>query len=496
MLAAAVAAMAAFALIPVGYVVISSAQTGAARLAQLLLRPRVAELTVNTVLLVVLGIGAALVIGIGGAWLVERTVMPLRRVFAVALAAPLAVPAFVMSYGWATVAPGLDGLGGAVLISACAYSPLVYLPAVAALRGLDPALEESARSLGLGPWRVFLRVVLPQLRLAALGGGLVVGLHLLAEYGAFAFLQFDTFTTAIMVAYQSNFGGANAAALGIVLTGLCLVLVLAETRMRGGARLSRTAANRPATRAALGPWAVPAVIGLLAFICAALIVPLSSVLRWGLRTDAGDWAAVTPAAVQTVLLAVGAALACAAVALPVAWLAVRHRRRLSMMLEGGFYLAGSLPAIIVALALVGVALQAAPGLYQTAATAIAAYVILFLPRILVPLRAGLAQIPPEWEEAARSLGTPPMLARLRVTAPLLAPAVASGAALVALGAANELTATLLLAPIGTETIATGFWSAASAIDYIAAAPYALTLIVISVPAVHLMFTEATSRGSA
>jgi iron(III) transport system permease protein len=187
---------------------------------------------------------------------------------------------------------------------------------------------------------------------------------------------------------------------------------------------------------------------------------------------------------------------CTLVALPVAWLAVRHRGRVSGTLEGAFYLAGSFPAIIVALALVGVTLKAAPALYQTAATVVVAYAILFLPRILVPLRAGLAQISPAWEEAARSLGAPPWRARLRITAPLLAPAAASGAALVALGASNELTATLLLAPIGTETVATGFWSAASAIDYVGAAPYALTLIALSIPAVHLMFSEATSRGGA
>jgi iron(III) transport system permease protein len=289
MLALGVGIAAACALIPVGYVVVSSVQTGAPRLLELLLRPRVAELTVNTVLLVVLGVTATLVVGIGGAWLVERTELPLRRVFAIALAAPLAIPAFVTSYGWASVAPSLGGIGGAVLIAACAYSPLVYLPAVAALRGLDPALEETARSLGLGPWRVFTRVVLPQLRIAAIGGGLVVGLHLLAEYGAFAFLEFDTFTTAIMNAYRANFGGANAAALGVVLAGLCLLLVVGEGRMRGTGRLSRSAASRPAGRAALGGWTVPAVVALLGIVGASVFVPMASVLRWTMRTEAADW---------------------------------------------------------------------------------------------------------------------------------------------------------------------------------------------------------------
>ena len=86
-----------------------------------------------------------------------------------------------------------------------------------------------------------------------------------------------------------------------------------------------------------------------------------------------------------------------------------------------------------------------------------------------------------------------MAARLRVTLPRLIPAMAAGAALVALGAANELTATLLLAPNGTRTLSTQFWSAASAIDYPSAAPYAVLLILLSVPAVALMFGHARKR---
>jgi iron(III) transport system permease protein len=116
-------------------------------------------------------------------------------------------------------------------------------------------------------------------------------------------------------------------------------------------------------------------------------------------------------------------------------------------------------------------------------------VVIFLPRALVSLRAGIAQVPESLEEAARSLGSSPVAARLRVTGPLLAPAIAAGGALVALGAANELTATLLLAPTGTRTLATQFWSAASSIDYTGAAPYALLLILLSIPAVVLMFTQ-------
>jgi iron(III) transport system permease protein len=495
-LTALVCVLAAVMLVPIAYVVSVVIDVGWSMLEPLIFRPRVGELLVNTVLLVAFGVPATVLLGVGGAWLVERTALPGRRFWAVLLVAPLAIPAFVSSYGWASAVPSINGLSGGLLVAVLAYYPLVYLPAMAAIRGLDPAWEESARSLGLGPWAVFGRVVLPQLRLAILGGGLIVALHLLAEYGAFAFIRFDTFTTAIVVQYQSTFAGPAASALGVVLATLCLTLLVAEASARGRARYARvgSGAAAPAVPMQLG-WATPLVLlALTALGVAAVGVPLWSVLRW--VGSGASWIQhdVASALAQTVLLAGGGALAAVIVALPMAWLTGRHPGRLSRTLEGSSYVASSLPAIIVALALVTVTLRAVPSLYQTAFTVVLAYVMIFLPRALVPLRSGIAQAPAILEEAARSLGHRPLVARLRVTLPLLAPSIAASAALVALGAANELTATLLLAPTGTRTLATQFWSSASAVDYSAAAPYGLLLILLSVPAVALMFLQCRRRA--
>ncbi|MET0853084.1 MAG: iron ABC transporter permease [Microterricola sp.] len=491
------ALFAAAALIPVGYVIQAAFAMGWEQFAELVFRPRVGELLTNTVLLVVLGVPCAVVLGVGGAWLVERTSLPARRVFAVLLVVPLTIPAFVASYGWASAIPSIHGLGGGLLVATLAYYPLVYLPALAALRGLDPALEESARSLGMNGWRVFSRVVLPQLRLAILGGGLVVALHLLAEYGAFAFLRFETFTTAIVVAYQATFAGPNAAALGVVLATLCFVVLVIEATARGRLRYARVGSGtpQPASRVELGRVTPLVIAALVVLIGAAVVVPLANVARWLFATDASDWQPLLNATWQTIALSVGGAVAALIVALPIAWIAARYPGRTARALEGAYYVASSLPAIIVALALVTFTLRVLPAMYQTVFTVMAAYVIIFLPRALVSIRAGIAQVPENLEEVARSLGVSPFRAKLRVTVPLLLPSLAAGAALVALGAANELTATLLLAPTGTRTVATGFWAAASAIDYAAAAPYAITLVLLSIPAVVLMFAQVKARRS-
>jgi iron(III) transport system permease protein len=78
-------------------------------------------------------------------------------------------------------------------------------------------------------------VVLPQLKLAICGGALLVALHLLAEYGLYAMIRFDTFTTAIYDQFQSTFSGPAANMLAGVLALCCLAFLLLESITRGSA---------------------------------------------------------------------------------------------------------------------------------------------------------------------------------------------------------------------------------------------------------------------
>ena len=57
--------------------------------------------------------------------------------------------------------------------------------------------------------------------------------------------------------------------------------------------------------------------------------------------------------------------------------------------------------------------------------------------------------------------------------------------------ATELTATLLLAPTGTRTLSMRFWSLSSELDYAAAAPYALVLVVLAIPVTLVLFRQST-----
>jgi iron(III) transport system permease protein len=177
-------------------------------------------------------------------------------------------------------------------------------------------------------------------------------------------------------------------------------------------------------------------------------------------------------------------------AIPVAWLSIRKPGTFQRILELCNYIVGSLPGVVVALAVVTVTVRIAMPLYQTVVTVLLAYSLLFLPRALVSLRTGFSQAPVELEQVARALGRPPARAILEITVRLAAPGAAAGIALVFLGITNELTATLMLAPNGTQTLATAFWTYSSEIDYAAAAPYALIMVLLSLPMTWLLYIQS------
>lgn len=482
-------------LLPLGFVIGIAIDTGWSTVKALVFRPRVGELLINTVLLVVFTLPLCAMIGVALAWLTERTALPGRRMWSLLAIAPLAVPAFVQSYAWISLVPTMHGLTAGVFISVIAYFPFVYLPAAAVLRRLDPGLEDAAASLGDTPATVFFRVVLPQLKLALWGGSLLIALHLLAEYGLYAMIRFDTFTTAIFDQFQSTFNGPAANMLAGVLALCCLGLLLIEATSRGYHRYARVGSG---TARRYLPHSMSRSITLLCLLLPIVIttlslgVPFMVLTRWLYLGGVGVWlnSELFPALKQTLALALSGAVIITLCAVPMAWLSVRYPRRLHRIMEGCNYVTSSLPGIVVALALVTITIRIARPLYQTEFTVLLAYLLMFTPRALISLRAGIAQAPVELENVARSLGRTPTQAIWSTTLRLAAPGAAAGAALVFLAISNELTATLLLAPNGTRTLATGFWALTSEIDYVTASPYAFLMVALSLPLTWLLYSQS------
>jgi iron(III) transport system permease protein len=502
-LVAAATAVAVVVLLPLVFLLVEAQGTGVTVVAHLIWRPLTRQLLWNTVRLAVVVALLCAVIGTGAAWLIERTDLPGRKVWAVLVVVPLAIPDFVVSFGWASLSTSVQGFRGAVLVMTLAIYPLVYLPVASSLRNADPAQEEVARSLGAGRLRTFWRVTLGQARVAIGGGCLLVVLVLLAEYGAFEILGYQTFTTEIFTEFNS-FSVDAACALSLVLVAIGLVVLAAEASSRGRGRVSRSdrMAQRVTSRHSLGWWTVPALLGLTALVGLALGVPVGSAIYWW-ATGAQhvlQGVSMAGAAWHTALYSACAAALSTVMAVPVAVLAIRHDGRLRLMLERSTYLVLAVPGLVIALSLAYFSSRYANDLwYQTAPMLVVAYAIMFFPLALVGVRASVAQAPPGLEDVARSLGQGRLAVLWRVTRPLVGPGLAAAFCLVFLSAVTELTATLILVPTGVQTLATQFWRYQQNLAYGQAAPFALVMIAVAaVPSYVLgrFFDRLPARAAA
>jgi iron(III) transport system permease protein len=489
-------------LLPLAYLVVRAAQ-GGERAWRVLVRQSTLELVLQTGILVGAVTAAAVVVGVPLAWLVVRTDLRWHRAIGVAAALPLVIPSYVAAlallgafgpkgllqqllegpFGVERL-PEIYGFPGAFLALTLATYPYVFLLTAAALRGLDPALEEAARGLGRSRATVFRRVTLPALRPAVGAGGLLVALYALSDFGVVSLMQYDALTRSIFLQYKSLFDRTPAAVLGLVLVALTGIVLALEARSRRGAYWTSARSTRPPERVPLGRWQWPAFAFCAIVVGFFLVVPTVVLVYWGVRATSIELA--WTAALRSLLASGLAAGVAVVLVLPVAVLAQRHGRWWTHLLERLSFSGHALPGIVIALSLVFFAANYASVVYQTLTLLVLAYVVRFFPQALAGVSSALRAVSPRVEEAARGLGRGPWSVLVSVTIPLVRPGMLAGAALVFLSAMKELPATLLLRPIGFDTLATEIWKFTSLGSYSRAAPAALLLIVLSAPLVWVL----------
>lgn len=477
-------------LVPLWYLGDRARSQGWSTVSRELWQRRTFDLVARSLALAGVVTAGCVVIGVAAAWLVVRSDLPGRRAFGALLALPLAVPSYVSAFAWIAWRPSLAGFRGAALVLTLATFPYVYLPTAAALRGLDPALDDVARSLGHTRVRVALGLTLRQVRAAITTGTLATALYVLSDFGAVGTMRYESFTWVIYGAYRNGFNPARAAILSLPLVAVAVVLTAAEAQARGRATRARLGSGtvRLARPVPLGRAGWPAAAALALVLVAAVGFPVVSVARW-MAEAAGagvPWADLLTTTGHTAVLAGAAAVVALVFALPLGVLAARFPTRLARALDGSTWVAHALPGIVLAISVVYVGVRLLRPVYQTSTLLVLAYVVLFLPLAVGAVRSVAGQSSPRLEESARSLGLAPGAVLRRVTLPTVWSGVFTGGALVFLTAAKELPATLLLRPTGTHTLASAMWQHTAVSDFGRAGPYALALLLVTfVPAALL-----------
>ncbi len=465
----------------VANVVRNGPEGGATALSGSALRPLAASLA----LAVAVTLSTA-VIGTTLAFLTIRTDVPGRRLWRVLCPLPLVIPSYVgASALLAALAPGglvvsgIEGLGvrglpdpsgffGAYFVLTLLSYPYVYLPVSARLSMLNPSLEESARLLGRSPTAVVRSVVFPQIGSSVAAGALLVALYTVSDFGAVQLMRFDTLTRRI---YETRLiDRPTSLVLSLVLAMVALLVVVGERRASRRLTTSQVARHKGALRWRLGRWRWPAAAVVAVVVGNAVIGPVSVLGFWAFRAitnDAGlasfdsGFTTLGPPLLNTVMFGLAAAAFTMVMVLPVGYLQARFVSRagsiVGVLVVTGF----AVPGLVVALALTSLVLDTPglAGLYQTFPLLLLAYSLHFGAQALRSTTVAVTGVPQRLTEAARLLGAGSVRRVLTVELPVMRPTLLAGAGLVMLSTMKELPASLLLAPTGTETLATRIWAA-------------------------------------
>lgn len=450
----------------------------------------------NTILLTAGVVTAAVLLGVGAAWLVAMHEFPGRRLFEYALILPLAMPAYILAYAWTDLLqvtgpvqtalreatgwsirdywfPEIRSLGGAVFVLALALSPYVYLVARAAFLGQSASALEAARTLGLGRLQAFLRIAVPMARPAIAAGATLVAMETLADFGAVKYFDLEVFTTGIYRAWFATGNPAAAAQLASLLLAFVCIAIILEQTSRGARRFASASARtlRPIARwplrgaaaaSAMAACALPVMLGFL--------LPATALVLMAMRASPeADLQRLQGLAANTAMIALAAAGLVVAAAMLLS-LALGRRdspaRRLTRVAQLGY----ATPGVVVAIGLLMVAgtidegLRAALawagiqplGLLVSGSFAVLLYacVVRFFAVAHGPLDAAWLQMGSRYADPARTLGHRPASIFWRIDLPLLRAPLGAALALVLVDVVKELPATMILRPFNFDTLAT------------------------------------------
>lgn len=442
-------------------------------------------------------------VGLVAAWLVTHYEFPLRRVFDWALVLPLAVPTYLAAYAYVEVLdftgplqsalravngattlrdywfPDIKSQWGAALVLSSVLYPYVYVACRAFFLMQSTSLNIAARTLGAGGMRTFFTVTLPTSRPALVVGVTLAMMEVVNDLGAVQYFGINAITAIIYSTWinRSDFGGAAQLAVTVVLV-IGLLIVAEQRARRDRVYMTRRDSRIPPAREPLRAGRRWAAVGFcLLLLGLGFGIPVGQLAYLAFRVMLPETTAMTlNALVPTVTLAAAGAIITVVVGLVAAKLAHRsgNTARGAIRLATLGY---AIPGTVLALGLLQPLGQAdlwfnrmtmalwewRPGLILSGSMAALLYVysIRFLAVSHSTIDAAMKKRGDSILDAGRVLGERGMGLLFKIDLPTLAPALLSAATLVFVEIVKELPATLLLRPLGVETLATLVYSRAN-----------------------------------
>ena len=458
--------------------------------------------TVTTLVLVALVMVGAAFVGTGAAWLVTMTEFRGRRWLEIALALPLAFPAYVLAYGYTHVLdhpgimqtllrdltgwgprdywfPEIRSLGGAAMMLVLVLYPYVYLLARAAFAAQGASTFLAARVLGRSPFSAFLHVSLPMARPAIASGVMLVAMETIADFGTVAYFGVQTFAVGIYTSWFTLADRAAAAQLALGLLSFALLLVMLERTSRGNAKYTSGRRNAPLQRLALSRGQrVGAFLFCFTPVLLGVALPVAALGTMAIGSEQDLLSPRYLGFIRNSLTLAG--IAAVLTVLSALILGTLHRVSTSRLTGTSLYLARigyAVPGGVIAVGLLvpfaafdnaldswmRATFDISTGLLFTGSIwlLISAYLIRFLAAAIGAYEGGIASVAPNMDAAARTLGQDiPGLVR-RVHIPLLRTSLLTAGLIVFVDVMKELPATLIMRPFNYDTLAVQAYRLAS-----------------------------------
>jgi iron(III) transport system permease protein len=400
-------------------------------------------------------------------------------------------------------------MGGMILVQGIGLVPFVFLLLSAALRSMNPALEEASTTSGAGPLKTFLRVTLPVLRpglLAPLILGTLVTLEQFETPLVIGFpARINVFSTRIFFELNPDsdlpaYGRAAATALPFLVMGVLLLLLYNHLIRKAESFVTVTGKGFRRMPFNLGRWRIPALAFVALYALFGAVLPVF-VLVWasmfgyafpsinvlssasaagylGLFANAKFWLAIR----NTFIVAAGSAIIVTAIAIVLAWIVLRSRMIGRSIVDFVSFLSLGIPTVIAGLAWMLLYLSIPAGLYGTVAALVLAYC--YRTAVATRLtRAGLMQIHIELEEASSVAGGAWFTTLRRVILPLIRPSLVASFVLLFIVGFREFTLPTILQSPDNIVLSVMMWKAFQSAKAMEAAAIGTVIVLLVIPVI-------------
>ncbi|GIN62696.1 iron ABC transporter permease [Robertmurraya siralis] len=479
------------------------------------------------------------IVGVTMAFLMERYEFPGRKILSVLILVPMALPplvgvlSFTFLYGESGIIPrffqalfnldsvpfALKGVVGVIVVHTFTMYTYFYLTAAAAIKGLDPSLEEAATSLGSGRIRIWLKVILPMLTPSLVASSLLVFMISMASYTAP--LMFGVDRTMTMQIYLSRTNGnldmaaTQSTILSIVSISFLILMRWYQGRRNFQNQSKGIGVHRTELRSQLAKYLsmafsfIGVIILMLPILVLVLIsfsvdgewtvqiIPTSYTLQHyiDLFTDERTWRPIWNSLQMSFVATAGNIL----FGVAAAYALVRMRFKGKVFLDILIMVPWALPGTVVAVNLI--AAFSEPNVFSFNQVLIGtfwilplAYFVRHLPLIFRSTSAALMQMDESVEEAARSLGANWWYTFRRVVMPMAFSGILAGTLLALVQGIGEFVASILIYSTSTMPLSVAIFQKMYAFQFGTACAYGVLQIVLIV--LVLFISQKLTDGKA